>query len=57
MSLGGMIFFNDMVFNGGLNGFSLHISQVVMRNLTFNKCVNGIVFRSGLVHGLVANAL
>lgn len=44
ISLGGMALFTDLDFNGGLSGFSLHISQIVMRNLKFNYCVNGIVF-------------
>ena len=41
---GGMLLFSDLVFNGGLNGFYAKISQIVMRNLTFNGCVNGINF-------------
>lgn len=43
-NLGGMLLFTDLVFNGGLNAFSMHISQIVARNLKFNNCVNGIVF-------------
>ena len=39
-----MLLFNDLVFNGGSTGFYVFLSQIVMRNLTFNDCNIGLDF-------------
>ncbi|KAJ5593693.1 hypothetical protein N7537_010597 [Penicillium hordei] len=39
---GGEVFFTDLVFNGGHDGFIIPGGQHTLRNVTFNHCVNGL---------------
>ncbi|KAF7907389.1 uncharacterized protein EAF01_004975 [Botrytis porri] len=39
---GGEVFYSDLVFNGGHDGFIVPGGQANLRNVTFNNCVTGL---------------
>ncbi|KAF7862760.1 hypothetical protein EAF04_007632 [Stromatinia cepivora] len=42
MGGGGEVFYSDLVFNGGHDGFMIPGGQANLRNVTFNGCVTGL---------------